>query len=677
MNYSEINEKLAQHNPFIANVERSDTIWNKHLPDVIQHNSHVSLAIQKGLIHLANNSDSDSKVQSLTITGAIGRGKTQAFSRIKRYLFDENKVLFSYISGNKLKHNEQLYSWFRQSLMQDLGRARSKTPDISQLDEIAYFLFCCAEPGMSDIMHNPSHLKHRFDTARVQQEKHGKHFVECWANKIAKKFPGIDKYIARALLWSMSEEYGQAAVRWLEGREIDLDVAKTLKLTTNVNTDPEKSPQLAHIREQEGYEFLRNFLPIISSYKPLIIGFDELENTDFNSPQALTKAYVVANLIKTIFDSFHDFSKHQSKGLICILSVLGSIWEDDLGGGKVSVGLLNRLNTLSADKPLDLDELDGDTAVELVREWLDQRFYKRFEIEAPHPLYPFTQEEVRTWGSLRPTPRVLLDQCAKKIKVCDEEVFQDALRSQKSNKSIDTSKLKNSNFVGEILRFGFELLDELTEPINAVTKNGERIDQLFIDNITDEISIVKPSAEPKNLQPENYIEFKIEGKDARGQFCIAVGVNQGKSFSQLHAEMRRLSATERFGFTRSCLVRQEGLHFSGKKTNELRKKLEANHGEVVRFTLEQITPLWHLYELKCQVKSGDLGFSIRSLNDLILESELDTIINNPILLEILSSASPEPEEDDDDEEEDDDLLRTFLDQEDDNDDDDLLSAFKF
>jgi hypothetical protein len=325
----------------------------------------------------------------------------------------------------------------------------------------------------------------------------------------------------------------------------------------------------------------------------------------------------------------------------------------------------------------------------MIRLWLKDRLYDKLSINPPSTFYPFTEQEVREIAELRQAPRELLDKCAalfdKKLGGNDEETFKQALIETQQRK-FDPASLNNSDYVGDILRFGFELLDTLKEPIDTATANGEQIQQLFIDGVTDEIAIVKPSAEPKGLQPDNYIEFKITGRTASQTFSIGVGVNQTKSYPQIHAELRRLNAEERFGFTRGCLVRSAGLPLGGKVTNDLRHQLEAQGGEVVRFTPEDIYPLWCLYQLKEQ----NLGFSSENtLESLIMKFESQTVCTNPILLEILSSTPTEPEpepvseEEFEEDDEDEDLFKAFRTPENgednddaDDDDEDLFSAFR-
>jgi hypothetical protein len=686
MNISEINEKIRSHNPFRANVDRTSTIWGVSFPDVPQHNAKVFELVQKGLWIVSN--PSESRVQTLTILGNVGRGKTQLFSRIKHRLFDENQILFSYIDARNLKSDRLLYTWMRQSLINDLSRCRGES-GISQIEEIAHFLFNTSIP---EVFSSPAGLKKRFDQARQNHQERGKDLVNSLLSKVSDQFPRVDGHIIRALLWSVSKEYGSMALKWLSGRSLDPDTAMKLGLTTNLPDSEDNHDNLAEIRESESSDFLRNFIPTIAQYKTLVIGFDELENADFihSAGGTNTKAFTVLGFIKDLFDSFEGISNALNTDVIAIPTMIDSTWSDyaQQARGSGGSGQIDRITTLSpeARTPVFLERLTPDTGVEMIQLWLKERLYEKLGVNPPSTFHPFTEEEICELAEFRSTPRELLNQCAelfdKKLDSNDEETFKQALIETQQRK-FDPASLNDSDYVGDILRFGFELLDSLEEPINTTTTtNGEQIQQLFIDGVTDEIAIVKPSAEPKGLQPDNYIEFKITGRTASQTFSIGVGVNQTKSYPQIHAELRRLNAKERFGFTRSCFVRGAGLPLGGKVTNALRHQLESQGGEVVRFTPEDIYPLWCLYQLKEQ----NLGFSENSLESLIMKFESNMVCTNPVLLEILSSTPTEPEpvseeksEDDDDE----DLFKAFRtgengddDNDTDDDDEDLFSAFR-
>lgn len=689
MNISEINEKIRSHNPFRANIDRSSTIWGTSFPDVPQHNAKVFELVQKGLWILSN--PSESRVQTLTILGTVGRGKTQLFSRIKHRLFDTDQILFSYIDARDLKSDRLLYTWMRQSLINDLSRCRGDS-GISQIEEISYFLFNTSIP---DVFNSPVGLKKRFDQARQNHQERGKDLVNSLLSKVSGQFPRVDGHIVRALLWSVSKEYGAMALKWLSGRSLDPDTAMKLGLTTNLPDSEDNYDNLAEIRESESSDFLRNFIPTIAQYKTLVIGFDELENADFiHSAGGLnSKAFTVLGFIKDLFDSFEGISNALNTGIIAIPSMIDSTWSDSTQQARGSRGSsqIDRITTLSpeAGKPVFLERLTPDTGVEMIRLWLKERLYEKLGVNPPSTFHPFTEKEIRELAEFKPTPRELLNQCAElfdqKLGSNDEETFKQALTEAQQRK-FDSASLNDSDYVGDILRFGFDLLDTLTEPIDTATANGEQIQQLFIDDVTDEIAIVRPSAKPKGLQPDNYIEFKITGRDASNDFTIAVGVNQTKSYPQIHAELRRLNAKERFGFTRSCFVRGAGLPLGGKVTNNLRHQLEAQGGEVVRFTPEDLKPLWCLYQLKQQEQEGQLGFSENSLESLIMKFESKTVCTNPILLEILSSTPTEPEpvseeESEDEDDDDEDLFKAFRtgkngDDDNDTDDEDLFSAFR-
>jgi hypothetical protein len=671
VNYAlEIIEAISEQNPFTGcTVDKASTVWFSEYPDLAEYNQHVSQVLNDALKLLRNNV-AESPVQTLLIVAPIGMGKTKVFSRIRRNFFERGKTLFSYINAGKLDDARFIYSWFRKGIVYDLSRVRPS--GVSQWQEVASFLLSQATGKQT----NAVTLAKNFDDAIAKSVAKGKNLFKSLTKKILGRYPRIDPYLVRSLLWTLSESYAPFALRWLAGEEIDQATADTMVLPSHLELSPEQ-------READSIQINPQILQLVNLYKPFIIGFDELEDSNFVSDDGFGKEQVLLNFIKKIYESVELVGTEDNGVLICSAIVKDLSFVGGTEQNSDLAGTPYRISTANNHQPITLQRLNPDLGVAMLELWLKERLYKPLDLTPPHALFPFEEAEVRKTCSIKPTPREFLKWCAEQYKELiskfvppdeekpDEEIFREALTKVRQT-PIPPELLADSDQIGTLLRFGFMILDTLEEPIDAKTPNGEIISQLKIDGVNSDIPIINPGAQPK-LNANDYLDFKLDGQDSNGKFCIGIGVSQAKHGLSIQAELKRLAAFERFGFTRACLVRSSNLPIRGQKNAELLEQLKSQGGEVVNFTPDELEPLWHLYSIVCKVDMGDIEFQERRIGDLIVEFELDTFLNNPILLEILSSVPDDQQTEVTDLDDDEGFELLVADSDDDDDDDD--SAF--
>ena len=365
-----------------------------------------------------------------------------------------------------------------------------------------------------------------------------------------------------------------------------------------------------------------------------------MEDVGFISEDGFGKVSFIMSFIKSLYESIES-DLDDSKGVLILSSLIVG---DSLSDYVTLGGIQDRISTASDNQIIRLNSLSPEIGLEIVKRWLKERLYEPFNLEQPDPFWPFNENVIGDICKLKPTLRDFLKWCSNEFKErtkvneppkSDNEIFKDELEKVKQM-PLPSEVLDKSVYIANILYFGFTILEAIKEPIDAETPNGETIRQLKIQEISTEIPVVNHDIEPR-LSANGIINFKVSGDDSDGEFCIGVSVCQAKHHHTIQADLKRLVLTERFGLTRSCLVRSKGLPLNGRKMADIIGQLQVSGGEIVSFTPAELEPLWQLYLIFCKAKSEDIEFKDRSINDLIVEFETDTFLSNPILLEILSS----------------------------------------
>lgn len=151
-------------------------------------------------------------------------------------------------------------------------------------------------------------------------------------------------------------------------------------------------------------------MSLISDHSALIICFDELEGANLNDA-GFTKAQVVAELVKNLFDSLNLDSV--SRGVVLLTVMLQDTWKFKIK--KLPGGIPYRVSKATKD-PIELGPMDGDSVVELVTLWLKE-FYEERSLVHHHPLYPFAESQLKELAKEKPPVRKVLQWCAGHFRV--------------------------------------------------------------------------------------------------------------------------------------------------------------------------------------------------------------------------------------------------------------------
>jgi hypothetical protein len=145
----------------------------------------------------------------------------------------------------------------------------------------------------------------------------------------------------------------------------------------------------------------------------------------------------------------------------------------------------------------------------------------------------------------------------------------------------------------------------------------------------------------KRGRKDDYINFKVIGKENGKDISIGVAVLQYAGGRALGAGLRRLNDYETFGMTRGCLVRST--------TKKITKHLEKTYleplirgkgGEFVPLKEEEIRPLIAIRAVH-KKREVDYGVSEEEIFQFIAQKGADTMlgVSNPLIKEILSDPS--------------------------------------
>jgi hypothetical protein len=633
LNLKALNQLIAENNPFVGiNIDRVATIWSKSLPDVKYHNQHV-LDLISSVLEEMSHSKRGNAVQTIAIKAGVGMGKTQVFSRIHDYFYLPGKISFSYLNAGKLHDSRFINSWFRKGLISDLARINNS--GVSQLQEIAAHLIS----GIFSRNFEVKKFTTQFDKRIEKYKEQGKNLIEMLYEKISlADHVGLDPYLIKALLWTLSKHYSAFAIRWLSGDELDRTTAEKMKLPPHTGMSPEQCETNA-INENH------KLLQLFSTARPLVIGFDELEDCNFLTSDGFSKPQVIMDFVKKIYDSVEGLSE-QTQGILIVTSmmdgsVLDSLEESEMYGAG---GVRDRISTANNNEFIELQRLNPDLGLDIARTWLKKRLFEPLSVEPPYETYPFDESKVLKACSLRPTPREFLRWCAKEFQdlttdtiLSDEDIFKSEL--QKIRESHKDENFWISIEIVRCLKFAFQILSLLKQPMNCMTSNGEIVNQVKIEQVCEKILVINDESDPHIGNNDGHIDFKILGREVDDDISIGISVYNGCHHHTILAALKRLSATGRFGLTRSCLIQLEDLQLKGKMTLEYIENLKKMGGKVVKFTPDELRPLWFVYLLKEKVDLEEIEFKERTIEDLVEGFEIETFVENPILLEVLSHSN--------------------------------------
>ena len=588
-----IDAAIKNSNPFSIKFVDQHHIWGASFPDVPEINAHISDAVFNAIEQV---SKSEIPSIGIIISGEKGLGKTQIISRIRHRLQTEEKAFFVYM-GN-YGDLDCIKSEFLQTLTSSLKRIGVE--GVMQWQELAANMFFTAK---GDRPCTPKELASGRFASIVN---HNPKTPENWANGIcARKTELNNPYLVKAILWTLSENHAPYAISWLAGQEL-----------TQVKADELGLPNNSQKTELATFKTTCELLSLIGNYSNLVFCFDELDDPS-NNTRGFTRAQVVAALAK-------DLRNAISK-CVLLMAMYPATLRDEIKLAQMQGASYDR----TADKVLELDYLNSDTSVLLVRKWLED-FYTSKELTPPYPLYPFDESEIREIGKERPTARAILKWCSENWKVSGntpkpspvKDACENAL--QVVEESIEEF-MENNAAVGYSLFCAFLSLYEADIEIDGVRVNNVE----WIDDTAKAVD-------------KGYLHFRITAEENGKTIKIGVAAILNATGRFVGAALKRLIEYKKFDFTRGCLIRSYQIARGAAVPQEcVRKLLKDQGGEWVVLLEEHIKPLLALGLIQEKLENYDL--TLEQLWDFTNQNRL--VIDNPLIREILSDPSgQEPSE---------------------------------
>ena len=592
----DLNAALLSQNPFAKPPSlRAEDIWDKELFDVETINAHASDAVFQALDQIRAGQYSTT---SIAITAQNGTGKTHVISRIRHRLQEHGGGLF--VCANQYSNISQVKQGFQLILAESLGKIGRD--GVKQWQELATAM---ANNALKIAQSNakvfsPQQFIEKFKAGTPKQ-------VKKWIKELTKAFLQAksvnDPDIVKAIFWTLSDEQSLYAIKWLKGQELAQYQANELELPSQC----------------QSFEAVLQILDLISEYNELVICFDELDTPDaYDDVSGLHLSQIVAGLIKDLFQNL-------KRGLI--LSVMmPPQWSNKVK--QLPGGVSDKVS--AHGKPIDLKYMDAESIVNLVTFWLD-KYYEQQNLIPPESIYPFTQTQFRDLGKERNTVREVLNWCKEN---CKPPVLNG---SEKINEieNIDPVELA---FIQELeanieyyLEDNFLLADAILFGFQSLI--GQTIERVKVQKATDKVT--------RNRRKDDYINFKIFGKDNGKDVIIGVAVLQYTGGKVLGAGLKRLNDYPAFNLTRGCLVRSQ----SKKITSYLEQKylvplIKQQGGEYVELKEDEIKPLLAIRAVH-QKREVDYGVSEEQIFNFIAEKGAQKMLgtSNPLLKEILSDPS--------------------------------------
>lgn len=659
----QINSAIQANNPFNAGIVKKQNVWGKDFPDLTVLHQKASDKVLEALKTVKSSKDRKDKVTSLAITGSVGVGKTHIISRIRHHLKEKGDSLFIYSSFDTYSDLNLVQYNFQQSLVESLSYPGSQ--GVMQFQEVAASL---ANDGLQALSpknkrQDPAKLIKNFDKVYQQGLAKKQNLIDILQDQILKSKPQEDPYIVRATLWLLSQSKAPFALKWLSGEELAPATAAEMGLPANANKTNQQ-------KENDALITTLHILNLISVYNPVVICFDQIDIDQINDA-GFTTAQVAANLVSTLYDQLEV--ELIGQGVVILTVLIPNKWTNEIK--YLGTGITHRFSTYINNEPLELNPLNGDLFVDLVKLWLNE-FYQKQNLVPPDPLYPFQESDLVNYGKNKPTVREALKWCAKNFKTSDKpplpsdpvERFQLALQAVRSSnqvKTLDTLEdSEASQTIGAALKFSFQTL--IGETFTGQTPSGQPLNNVQI------IAVEEITPKSKN---SGWINFKLVGEENGQRFKLGVAVLEHTHGLSVGAGMQRLIDYQTFDLTRGCLVRSaekkilKNWHSSG-----YLETLLQNGGEWADLKPQEIKPLLEFYFVNEQRENYGLS------EQEAIEFSKPEIIQNPLLLEILSSPTAIIEDiiklfddDSDDDENGFTYIGGLFDTDDDDSDDDLTS----
>jgi AAA ATPase domain len=587
-----VDAALLSHNPFAQPpFVNANNVWGKSFPDVESLNAHASDAVFKALEDIRSQRYSTT---SMLITAQDGTGKTHIVSRIRHRLQAQGGALFVY--ANKFNDLNQIKSGFQQTLADSLSNIGSA--GVKQWQELAAAMANDAVKA-ANLKAKPLVAKDLVKKFEGDNDEQMKKWISQLTTAFCRAKTVKDPDIVRAIFWTLSEAQSAYVFNWLAGKELAQFKANELRLPSQC----------------QSFDAVLQVLDLISEYNELVICFDELDSLDFTDNGQLHKSEVVASLVKDLFENL-------KRGVILTVMMPGT-WNDRIKK-KLPGGVWNKMTAQGS--PYDLQYMNGENVIELVTCFLTE-FYNSRELNPPHPLYPFDDDQLKAIGREKPTVREVLQWCR-------DHASPPSTRNSAAQK-VDPVELAMVNELGEdisaclddnysladAIYFGFQML--LYQTVEEVT----------IEAITTEVV--------KKGRGDDYLNFKVMGKENDQPVSIGVAVLQYDGGKALGAGLRRLIDEEnRFGLTRGCLVRSKSKPLNNYFMTTYLSPLIEQGGEFVELHEREVKPLIALYGVY-QKRESDYKVSMAEIQNFITDKGAQYWLgaHNPLLKEILSNPS--------------------------------------
>lgn len=589
---------IQSQNPFNkpAIVTNQD-VWGEGFSDVSTLNSHASDAVFRAIAQVSNG---QLEKTSIAIAAEPGMGKSHVISRIRHRLKTEGGALFIYSPFGKYSELKLIKYQFQQILADSLRQTGSQ--GVTQWQELAAAIVTETFRKLKPFAKVPDSPKY-FVAQFSQSVARSNSLIDKMTIEASKVKPHIsDPDVVRAILWTLSENHAAHAIKWLSGKDLSEIKACELGLP-----NPDKED-----RESQSFDIVRQILDLISDYNALTICFDEIDGTGYSDETGFSKAQVVAQLVKDLFDNL-------CKGVILTV-MMPDTWRNQIKLLPNASGIPARVS--AQGDPISLRYLDGDSIIELVTLWLKE-FYEGNNLVPHHPIYPFEESKLREIGKQKPTFRQVLSWCRDNFKVPglppviereDKDVCLVELAVNKATKEEYGEVLEDVSLLDEALYFSFSTLIDQT--VEGVT----------IENIAD--------VEPRG-DNGGYINFKVVGKENGKIVKIGVSIRQESHGKSVSAGLKRLIQYKKFDLTRGCLVRSKKINPKWSAYDSVNELLVKMAGEWVLLRVEDVMPLIAI--LSVYVAREDYGLSEQQIFDFI--SKTGITANNPLILEILSDPS--------------------------------------
>lgn len=585
----EINAALQSHNPFSQPpFVNANNVWGKGFPDVESLNAHASDAVFQALEQIRAGQYSTT---SILITAQDGTGKTHIISRIRHRLQVQGGALF--VFANKFNDLNQIKHGFQLVLADSLSNIGSQ--GVRQWQELA--------TAMANQVLRAANLNAQFFTAKDLVKKFdnsNQEQVTKWVGQLSKSFCKTknvkDPDVVRAIFWTLSDEQALDAFNWLAGKELAQFKANELRLPN----------------QRQSFDTVLQILNLISEYNELVVCFDELDYPEVNDA-GLHKSQVVAGLVKELFENLN-------RGVILTVMMPGT-WTEKVM--QLPKGVYSKITTHA--KPYDLKYMDSDSVIELVTFSLKE-FYEARGLVPPHPIYPFTECQLRDISKESPTVREVLNWCRDNCQPGNDNILL----------KVDPVELAFQKELDEYLEY---FLDENILLANALlfsfhTLIGRKVEQLTIKEVTNRVR--------KKGGKDDYLNFKIVGDEDGKDISIGVAVLQYDGGKALGAGFKRLiDEDNNFNFTRGCLVRSKNKKITSHfKSKYLQTLIEEKGGEFVDLKEEEIRPLIAIRAVY-QKREVDYKLSEEQIFNFITEKGAEKKLgaSNPLLREILSDPS--------------------------------------